>query len=131
MQKKSNWKLPAIIIGSVIAVIVLCVFMIQGAQNKAYTYEEKVNTADSNIKVQEKRRVDIVYNLADCVKHYDKHEADMLSENGATSCPIPIVETMNEIIYNNMFCFENTLEKIFIFLLTSFSLLVCTSFCKF
>lgn len=78
MQKKSNWKLPAIIIGSVIAVIVLCVFMVQGAQNKAYTYEEKVYTADSNIKVQEKRRVDIVYNLADCVKSYNTHEAETL-----------------------------------------------------
>lgn len=34
--------------------------------------------ADSDIKVQEKRRVDLVYNLVDCVKQYDKHEADTL-----------------------------------------------------
>ena len=40
--------------------------------------EEQVNTAQSDIKVQEKRRVDLVYNLADCVKQYDKHEAETL-----------------------------------------------------
>ena len=41
--------------------------------------QEQVNTASSDIKVQEKRRVDLVYNLADCVKQYDKHEADTLT----------------------------------------------------
>lgn len=40
--------------------------------------EEQVNTTDSDIKVQEKRRVDLVYNLVDCVKQYDKHEAETL-----------------------------------------------------
>ena len=29
--------------------------------------------------MQEKRRVDLVYNLADCVKQYDKHEAETLT----------------------------------------------------
>lgn len=29
--------------------------------------------------VQEKRRVDLVYNLADCVTQYDKHEAETLT----------------------------------------------------
>ena len=40
--------------------------------------EEQVKTAQSDIKVQEKRRVDLVYNLADCVKQYDSHEAETL-----------------------------------------------------
>ena len=73
-----NWKLPVIIIAGVLAVILLCVFSVQGSQNKAFALEEQVNTAQSDIKVQEKRRVDLVYNLADCVKQYDKHEADTL-----------------------------------------------------
>lgn len=34
---------------------------------------------ESDIKVQEKRRVDLIYNLADCVKQYDKHEAETLT----------------------------------------------------
>lgn len=75
----NKWKLPLIIEASVIAVILLCVFGVQSSQNKAIALEEQVNTAQSDIKVQEKRRVDLVYNLADCVKQYDKHEADTLT----------------------------------------------------
>lgn len=78
MNKKANWKLPLIIGAGVIAVILLCVFGVQGIQDKAISLEEQVNTASSDIKVQEKRRVDLVYNLADCVKQYDKHEANTL-----------------------------------------------------
>lgn len=74
-----NWKLPVIIVAGVLAVILLCIFAIQGSQNKAFALEEQVNTAQSDIKVQEKRRVDLVYNLADCVKQYDKHEAETLA----------------------------------------------------
>ena len=74
-----NWKLPVIIVAGVLAVILLCVFAVQGSQNKAFALEEQVNTAQSAIKVQEKRRVDLVYNLADCVKQYDKHEAETLA----------------------------------------------------
>ena len=76
---KNNWKLVLIIGAGVMAVILLCVFGIQSSQNKAFTLEEQVNTAQSDIKVQEKRRVDLVYNLADCVKQYDKHEAETLT----------------------------------------------------
>ncbi len=78
MNKKSNWKLVAIVAAGIIAVILMCIFCVQSAQNKAYSLEEQVNTASSDIKVQEKRRVDLVYNLADCVMQYDKHEAETL-----------------------------------------------------
>lgn len=79
MKKKMNWKLPLIIGVGVIAIILLCVFGVQSAQNRAFSLEEQVNTAQSDIKVQEKRRVDLVYNLADCVKQYDKHESETLT----------------------------------------------------
>lgn len=79
MNKKTNWKLPIIIGAGVVALILLCVSGVQSSQNKAIVLEEQVNTAYSDIKVQEKRRVDLVYNLADCVKQYDKHEADTLT----------------------------------------------------
>ena len=79
MNKTSNWKLALIIGIGIIAVILLAVFGIQSAQNKAISMEEKVKTALSDIKVQEKRRVDLVYNLADCVKQYDKHEYETLT----------------------------------------------------
>ena len=73
-----KFKLPLIICVTVITVIILCTFIVQSSQNKAFALEEQVNTAQSDINVQEKRRVDLVYNLADCVKQYDKHEAETL-----------------------------------------------------
>ena len=78
-MKNTNWKVPVIIIVGVAAVILMIVFGVQNSQNKAIALEEQVNTAQSDIKVQEKRRVDLVYNLADCVKQYDKHEAETLT----------------------------------------------------
>lgn len=78
-MKNTNWKVPVIIGVGVLAVILMIVFGVQSSQNKAIALEEQVNTASSDIKVQEKRRVDLVYNLADCVKQYDKHEADTLT----------------------------------------------------
>lgn len=76
---KNNWKVALIVTAGIVAVILLCVFGIQSSQNRAFALEEQVNTADSDIKVQEKRRIDLVYNLADCVKQYDKHEAETLT----------------------------------------------------
>lgn len=76
---KENWKVALIVIAGVMAVILLCIFGVQSFQNKAFALEEQVNTAESDIKVQEKRRVDLVYNLADCVLQYDKHEAETLT----------------------------------------------------
>ena len=74
-----NWKVLLIVAAAVFAVILMGVFEIQGSQNKAINLEESIQTAQSDIKVQGKRRADLVYNLADCVKQYDKHEADTLT----------------------------------------------------
>lgn len=78
-MKNTNWKLILIILAGLVAVGLCCVFGVQSSQNKAFAFEEQVNVADSDIKVQEKRRVDLVYNLADCVKQYDKHESETLT----------------------------------------------------
>ena len=63
---------------AVIAVIVIGIFIVQGSQNKAISYEEQISTAQSDINVQEKRRGDLIPNLVDCVKEYDKHEYETL-----------------------------------------------------
>ena len=77
-MQKSNWKVTLIVAAGVIAVILMCVIGVYSSPNKAISMEEQVKTAQSDIKVQEKRRADLVYNLADCVKQYDAHEADTL-----------------------------------------------------
>lgn len=51
---KENWKLVLIVAAGIIAVIFMCIFGVQGAQNKAFAMEEQVNTADSDINVQKK-----------------------------------------------------------------------------
>lgn len=63
---------------TIILLIIFCICIIQGSANKAFSLEEQVNAAQSDINIQEKRRVDLIYNLVDCVKQYDQHEADIL-----------------------------------------------------
>lgn len=76
---KANWKLWLIIAAGAVSVIILCIFGVQSSQNKAFVLEEQVKTAQSDINVQEKRRVDLIYNLVDCVQQYDQHEAETLA----------------------------------------------------
>lgn len=52
----------------------------RGVQNKAISFEEQISTAHSEIKVQEKRRADLLPNLVDCVKAYDEHEYQTLMD---------------------------------------------------
>lgn len=68
------------ILSGVLCTSLLFVFSIQGVKNKAISLEEQILTASSDIEVQEKRRVDLVYNLVDTVKEYDKHEAETLKD---------------------------------------------------
>ena len=73
-----NWKMPVIIIAVILAVVLMFTFMMQGVQNKAINLEEQITTAKSEIKIQEKRRADLIPNLVDCVRNYDNHEYETL-----------------------------------------------------
>lgn len=75
-----NFKLTLIILAGLVSVFLLCMFGVQSIQNKAIGLEEQIKTASSDINVQEKRRVDLLYNLVDCVKEYDKHEYNTLKD---------------------------------------------------
>lgn len=75
---KFSWKLCLIIIAVIAALAMVFVFAFQGVQNKAISLEEQITTAQSEIKIQEKRRADLIPNLVDCVKAYDKHEYETL-----------------------------------------------------
>lgn len=71
-------KRTLIIIGIVVAVVLMIVGIFAATKNRAISLEEQILAADSDIQVQEKRRTDLIYNLVDCVKEYDKHEAETL-----------------------------------------------------
>lgn len=71
-------KLTLIIVGIVLAVVLFTVFALNSIPNKVISYEEQITTAQSEIKIQEKRRADLIPNLVDCVKEYDKHEYETL-----------------------------------------------------
>lgn len=73
-----HMKITLIIIAIVIASILFGMFAFQGVQNKAISLEEQISTAYSDIDVQQKRRSDLIPNLVDCVKAYDKHEHQTL-----------------------------------------------------
>ena len=75
---KFSWKLCFIIVAVILAITLAFLFAFQGIQNKAINLEEQITTAQSEIKIQEKRRADLIPNLVDCVKAYDKHEYNTL-----------------------------------------------------
>jgi len=80
MFQKYDIKLIGIILACVLAFGGAIFLGAQSTRNTAISYEEQVYTSKSNIKVQEKRRVDLLYNMVDAVKAYDKHEANTLKE---------------------------------------------------
>ena len=84
-----SWKLFLIVMAIVISLALMLVFAFQGVQNKAISFEEQIGTAQSDIKVQEKRRAELIPNLVDCVKAYDEHEyktlMDVIAARGTSS----------------------------------------------
>lgn len=73
-----NFKLPLLLLAAGAAIAVLIMFWTQSFQNTALSLEEQVHSAKSDINIQEKRRADLIPNLVDCVKAYDKHEYETL-----------------------------------------------------
>jgi LemA protein len=104
---KSNTKLFLIIAVIIVCVIGFMFLTIQNTNNGAINMEENVKTANSDIKVQEKRRVDLIYNLVDCVKSYNEHEYNTLKDvvdarsSNATDATIQEVTTMISAVAEN------------------------------
>lgn len=74
-------KLKTVAIGTVAALVVLIILVFSSAmaaQNTAINLEEQVTSAQSAINVQEKRRVDLIYNYVDSVESYNEHESETL-----------------------------------------------------
>ncbi len=69
-----------IAIAAIVASIIVIIVGINSITANAIAYAEKVTDAKSAIKVQEKRRADLLPTLADAIKSYDKHEYETLMD---------------------------------------------------
>jgi LemA protein len=65
-------------LGIFAGIIIVSVAVAFTTQNKAINLEEQIKESKSSIEIQEKRRVDLILNLVDTVKDYNKHEKDTL-----------------------------------------------------
>lgn len=68
-----------------IAVVILCgaiaivgVFGVQSSQNSAIAKEQLVESSQSDLNAEYNRRAGLLVNLAEAVKSYDKHEAEVI-----------------------------------------------------
>lgn len=80
MKKSVDIKLVLIIGGIIAAVALLIVGIFASTNNRAIGLEEQILESSAAINVQEKRRVDLVYNLVDTVEQYASHERSTLAE---------------------------------------------------
>lgn len=79
-MRDTSWKIGFIVLGIVIA-LCLCGFVfVQVQTNSAISLEQQVESSQSDINVQEKRRADLIPNLVECVKSYSEYEYNTLKE---------------------------------------------------
>nr|DAU15758.1 MAG TPA: LemA family [Caudoviricetes sp.] len=79
-KERNEMKKIALIVLAIVAALVLMIAAaFISANNRAVSAEEQVSSAAADVQVAEKRRVDLVYNLADVVKSYQNYEGDTLT----------------------------------------------------
>lgn len=96
-----NIKLILVSIGIVISLILLVTVFANSFTNKAIIMEEQILTANSNLDVQYKKRLDLVGNLVDIVEEYSEYEAETLRaiiEERSNSTDIENVTTSISVI---------------------------------
>nr|DAP15343.1 MAG TPA: LemA family [Caudoviricetes sp.] len=92
-KMNKNIKIIFIIVGIVLSVIIFNVILFAGTSNKAIVYEEQIKESKSAIKIQEKRRVDLITNLVDTVKSYNNYEQETIAK---------IIDARNKTINGNI-----------------------------
>lgn len=69
-----------ITLGAVVALFLIGLLASFSVENTAISHEQIIQEDADNITDEEKRRFDLIPNLAECVKQYDKHESETLIE---------------------------------------------------
>ena len=80
ITKNSVGSILLFTLGIIVPMVVLGAIVVNVSANKAISYEENVSQCYSDLTTQYKRREDLIENLVDSVKAYDKHEAETLKE---------------------------------------------------
>lgn len=100
-MKMKNYKTLIISIVAAVLFILMIIFAVKGTENRAIGLEENVQTTQSDIDVQIDRRINVLTELAECVKQYDKHEyetlKDVIDSRGKNMSAIQADEVMTEI----------------------------------
>ena len=86
-----------ITLGVTLGIILMIVGIFVGVNNTAINLEEQIKESKSSVKIQEKRREDLIVNLVDTVKDYNKYEQEtmeklMLARKQATNGKIEEAE---------------------------------------
>lgn len=78
--EKTMKKTMILTIGIVVSIIICLVTNGVAANNTAIRLEEQIREASASIQVQEKRRVDLLYNMVDAVLSYADYESKTMLE---------------------------------------------------
>lgn len=77
-NRQHSWKLALIILGVILGITLLIISIFATTNNRIVSLEEQIKESNSGIKIQEKRRVDLINNLVDTVKSYNNYESGVL-----------------------------------------------------
>lgn len=92
-----------IIIGIVLSLLLVVGVKFATTNNRVVVLEEQIKESSSAIKVQEKRRIDLIVNLVDTVKSYNKYEEETLTK---------IVEARSKALDGNVEDAENLISVV-------------------
>lgn len=74
----STVKTILIIVAIVLAQVLLATGIVFSINNRAISLEEQISVSRASINVQEKRRVDLIFNLIDTVQSYQEYEGQFI-----------------------------------------------------
>lgn len=77
---KSSYKLPVIIVLSILAVLLGGMVYTKSVTNNAISYEEDIHQARANVGKEEKRRADLFINMVDAIESYNQYEGDTMEK---------------------------------------------------
>lgn len=67
-------------LGIILGIVLIIAGDFIGKNNAAINLEEQIKESSSSIKIQEKRREDLIFNLVDTIQSYNKYEQDTITK---------------------------------------------------